>query len=81
MTSKAEEEVFMTPKSTPICLLDSREAFAGLTDEERRYAHWMGIGSWAGALSCFVQCSPESPPLFSMREESDLPSPSSTRRG
>jgi len=64
--SAAEEEVFKTPLSTPICLLDSTEAFGGLTDAEKLYAHHLSCGSWSGALCCLVQCSPESPPLFAL---------------
>lgn len=67
----AEDEVFMTPVQTPICLLDSKEAFGGLSDSERRYTHHLEVGSWAGSLVCLIQTSPESPALFSLRE--DLP--------
>lgn len=68
--SSAEDEVFITPVQTPICLLDSKEAFGGLSDSERRYTHHLGVGSWAGSLVCLNQTSPESPALFSLREDS-----------
>ncbi|KAJ1493893.1 peptidase family M49-domain-containing protein [Baffinella frigidus] len=73
MAPTAEEELFLTPLKTPICLLDAKEAFEGLSADEKRYAHHLTQafppirahpGCWAGALACLAQCSPESPKLF-----------------
>ena len=64
-----EEELYITPVLTPICALDATEAFAGLTADEKKYSHFLSIGSWAGSLACLVQTSPESPKLFALLQE------------
>eukprot|EP00281_Chroomonas_sp_CCMP1168_P025009 CAMPEP_0206228978 /NCGR_PEP_ID=MMETSP0047_2-20121206/9450_1 /ASSEMBLY_ACC=CAM_ASM_000192 /TAXON_ID=195065 /ORGANISM="Chroomonas mesostigmatica_cf, Strain CCMP1168" /LENGTH=709 /DNA_ID=CAMNT_0053652243 /DNA_START=52 /DNA_END=2181 /DNA_ORIENTATION=+ len=66
MSTAAEDEIYMTPLTTPLCVLESQEAFQGLSDAERRYAHHLGVGSWGASLACLVQTSPESPALFSL---------------
>lgn len=58
--------VHTIPVSTPICKLEARQAFAGLTDREKFYAYWMSQASWNGALICLSQTSPESIPIFCM---------------
>jgi hypothetical protein len=52
------------PVTNPVCVLDVREAFTGLTDQEKMYAYWVGRASWEGSLICLRQCSPESIPIF-----------------
>lgn len=54
------------PLDTPILLLKSEEAFAGLTSRERRYAHHLSRASWWGGLIVLCQTSPESPTIFSL---------------
>jgi hypothetical protein len=62
----AEDELYITPALTPICALDCFEAFNGLTDGEKQYSHFLSTASWAGALACLVQTSPESPKIFAL---------------
>ena len=45
----------------PICLLST---LAPCAAEEKRYAHHLSQGCWAGSLACLAQCSPESPKMF-----------------
>jgi dipeptidyl-peptidase-3 len=45
---------------TPICALDCLEAFNGLTEDEKKYSHYLSTASWAGALVCLVQASSSS---------------------
>jgi dipeptidyl-peptidase-3 len=56
--------LYIIPNDTPISKLDCTEAFNGLTDKEKLYAHHFGRASWEGALICLLQCSPESPGIF-----------------
>ncbi|EKX44157.1 hypothetical protein GUITHDRAFT_109941 [Guillardia theta CCMP2712] len=57
-------DLHVTPTNTPICLLDAKEAFHGLTENEKLYSYHLNVGCWAGALSCLAQTSPESPKFF-----------------
>ncbi|XP_076068898.1 dipeptidyl peptidase 3 [Oratosquilla oratoria] len=54
------------PLDTPILYLKSEEAFAGLTPQERRYAHHLSRASWFGGLIVLCQTSPEAPAVFSL---------------
>jgi len=56
----AEDELYITPVLTPICALDCLEAFNGLTEDEKKYSHYLSTASWAGALVCLVQASSSS---------------------
>lgn len=51
---------------TPICRLEVGEAFSGLTDKEKRYAHFLSRASWAGAHIVLRQISQEAPIIFDM---------------
>ena len=39
------------PRSHLTILLHASHTTAGLTDEEKKYTHFLSIGSWAGALA------------------------------
>ncbi|MCL4128954.1 UNVERIFIED_CONTAM: hypothetical protein GTU68_000126 [Idotea baltica] len=54
------------PLDTPIIYLKCEEAFSGLTENERKFAHYLSRASWWGGLIIFCQKSPESPILFNM---------------
>ena len=60
------EELHTTPQDIPVVALDAREAFMGLTEREKLYAHHMSEASWWGALITFEQLSPESPGLLEL---------------
>ena len=48
---------FTFPNDTPVAVLDCTEAFAGLTDKEKHYAHYIAQASFAGGLIVLVQVS------------------------
>lgn len=50
---------------TPFVYLEADAAFAGLTDEQKLYAHWFGLASWAGLPIVLEQTSKESPAIYS----------------
>lgn len=55
--------------ATPINKLDCTEAFLGLSDKEKLYAHHLGQAGWEGALICLAQTSPESPGIFLLLQQ------------
>ena len=59
---------YTIPLDTPISALEAEEAFNGLSDNEKLYCHFLSRGSWEGAPICLLQTSPESVPLFMLRE-------------
>ena len=66
MASGSEEDIslYVIPLDTPVNKLDCTEAFNGLTDKEKLYAHHFGRACWEGGLICLLQTSPESPGIF-----------------
>ncbi|CAD6186254.1 unnamed protein product [Caenorhabditis auriculariae] len=64
MSSTVDRSLFVLPNESPVCLLDCTDAFKGLTDQEKKYAHYISKASFDGALSVFLQVSPESPAIF-----------------
>ncbi|KAA0184528.1 hypothetical protein HAZT_HAZT003328 [Hyalella azteca] len=52
------------PLDTPILFLPCTEAFNGLTEKERLYAHHLSRASWWGAFVTFCQSSPEASDIF-----------------
>lgn len=65
----ADLSLYIIPTDTPVSGLDCTEAFNGLTDKEKLYAHYFGRASWEGALICLLQTSPESPGIFLLLQE------------
>ena len=79
------DEKYLTPKEQPVFQLDAAKSFEGLTDKEKKYAHYLSEGTlvihnfwqnlniwlacWAGAPICLHQTSPESPVIFSILQE------------
>lgn len=57
---------YITPPDVPVRALEVQQGFAGLTDQEKLYAHWMSEASWRGALICFAQVSAESPQILEL---------------
>lgn len=60
---------YIIPNSTGICLLDCTTAFKNLTDQEKKYAHYISQASWYGGLIVLVQTSPESPGIFMLLQK------------
>ncbi|TMS34296.1 hypothetical protein L596_001922 [Steinernema carpocapsae] len=56
--------LYVLSNDTPIVKLDCEEAFNGLTEQQKRYAHFIARASFEGALSVYSQVSPESPAIF-----------------
>ena len=61
---KEDISLYLIPLDTPVNKLDCTEAFKGLTDKEKLYAHHFGRACWEGGLICLLQTSPESPGIF-----------------
>lgn len=60
----ADAKYYSVPADTPVNRLEAKQAFEGLSERERLYAHFLGRASWEGAPICLLQTSPESAPLF-----------------
>lgn len=58
--------VHTIPVETPIVHLDATQAFSLLSNTEMNYAYWLSQADWAGAKICLLQCSVESPVIFSL---------------
>ena len=55
---------YTLPNDQPVVTLDASEAFSGLTERERLYAHYLSRASYYGSLIVLVQTSPEAPHIF-----------------
>lgn len=53
-------EAHLCPEDVPVVSLDCSEAWAGLSENERLYAHHFSKACWAGAQICAEQVSSES---------------------
>lgn len=63
MSDEIENQHRVSDEQT-FAVLEVGAAFAALTDQEKRYAHFLSLASWHGSLICLEQCSAESAPLF-----------------
>ncbi|KAK3745455.1 hypothetical protein RRG08_046114 [Elysia crispata] len=63
MADQSSSQYIIT-NNTDVALLDCREAFAGLTEKEKLYAHHLAQASFKGGLIVLFQTSPESPGIF-----------------
>ena len=55
---------YTLPNDQPVVTLDASDAFGGLTERERLYAHYLSRASYYGSLIVLVQTSPEAPHIF-----------------
>lgn len=63
-TDAIDRSQHVLPNDTGIVVLNCKDAFDGLTNEEQLYSHYLSQASWYGSLSCLFQTSPESPGIF-----------------
>ncbi|KAL0482509.1 dipeptidyl peptidase, partial [Acrasis kona] len=55
---------YVTQESVPVVPLVVEEAFNGLSDKEKKYAHYISQASWAGTRIVLAQASHEAPAIF-----------------
>lgn len=68
LPSAAQDDLslYVNPEVVPVRELDATDAFLGLTQREKLYAHWMSVASWEGARITFAQVSDESPAILDL---------------
>lgn len=64
MSKGADKSQYILPLDQPVSCLEVETAFAGLTSQERFYAHHISKAAWVGGLVTLLQTSPESAPIF-----------------
>ncbi|KAI9100673.1 peptidase family M49-domain-containing protein [Phlyctochytrium arcticum] len=57
---------FLADTNSPICRLEVKTHFDGLSDKEKTYAHFIARASWEGARVLSTTISPESPTLYEL---------------
>ncbi|KAI9446467.1 aflatoxin-detoxifizyme [Lactarius indigo] len=66
MPSALAAERFLTDRNAPIVSLQIDGAFAQLSSREKKYAHYLGEASWAGARIILGQWTPYTEKLFDL---------------
>jgi hypothetical protein len=51
----ADMSQYTIPRNTPVVTLDCQEAFGGLTDQEKLYAHYIAHACFTGSLVVLFQ--------------------------
>ncbi|GJE95136.1 aflatoxin-detoxifizyme [Phanerochaete sordida] len=59
-------ERFLADHDSPVCSLDVAKSFAQLTSKEKKYAHYIGAASWAGARIIQEQTTPHARQLYDL---------------
>ncbi|KAF8910937.1 aflatoxin-detoxifizyme [Gymnopilus junonius] len=57
---------FLADRAAPICSLDVGKSFAQLSEKEKKYAHYLGAASWAGARIIQGQWTPQALDLYDL---------------
>lgn len=65
-TVNLSTERFLADRDTPVCSLDVAKSFAQLTSKEKKYAHYIGQASWAGARIIQEQTTPHARKLYDL---------------
>lgn len=68
-TNDLDYSQYIISREIDINILDCATAFAGLTEKEKLYAHYLCRASWEGAHICLLQTSPESPGIFLLLQQ------------
>ncbi|KAG9226318.1 hypothetical protein CCMSSC00406_0003197 [Pleurotus cornucopiae] len=68
MTSSTsiQAERFLADRSAPICSLEAGKSFSLLSSNEKKYAHYLGQASWAGARIIQGQWTPQAQDLYDL---------------
>ncbi|CAJ0572893.1 unnamed protein product, partial [Mesorhabditis spiculigera] len=64
MSPQIDRSLHVLPNDTPVVLLDCRDSFASLSDQEKLYAHHIARASFEGSLAVYLQVSPEAAGIF-----------------
>ncbi|TFK19126.1 aflatoxin-detoxifizyme [Coprinopsis marcescibilis] len=59
-------ERFFADRGAPICSFDVTRVFKQLSSTEKKYAHYVGLASWAGARIIQEQWTPEAKDLYDL---------------
>ncbi|EFI28378.1 dipeptidyl peptidase III [Coprinopsis cinerea okayama7 len=65
-TASLNAERFFADRGAPICSLDVAKAFGQLSPKEKKYAHYVGQASWAGARIIQEQWTPQAKDLYNL---------------
>ncbi|EIM90016.1 aflatoxin-detoxifizyme [Stereum hirsutum FP-91666 SS1] len=66
MSKSLATERFLADRTAPYCSLDIAKSFAQLSSKEKKYAHFVGEASWAGARIIQGQWTPEATSLYDL---------------
>ncbi|TBU39191.1 aflatoxin-detoxifizyme [Dichomitus squalens] len=66
MTKLAAAERFLADKAAPYCSLNVAKSFELLSPKEKKYAHYIGQASWAGARIIQGQWTPQAEKLYDL---------------
>ncbi|GLB34963.1 putative aflatoxin-detoxifizyme [Lyophyllum shimeji] len=62
----AAAERFLADRAAPICSMDIAKSFGQLSSQEKKYAHYLTIASWAGARIIQGQWTPQATALYDL---------------
>ncbi|KAF8077954.1 peptidase family M49-domain-containing protein [Lyophyllum atratum] len=64
--AQAAAERFLADRAAPICSMDIAKSFGQLSSQEKKYAHYLTIASWAGARIIQAQWTPQATALYDL---------------